>query len=77
MLKAPRPTTDTKNLGFCKVFSSYFLMSQRKKIDQIVVSTLQCVTIISDKYLQQNGIKNQEVPYWQKFLWKKELCKLY
>ena len=77
MLKAPRPTTDTKNLGFRKVFLSYFLMSQRKKIDQIVVSTLQCVTIISDKYLQQNGIKNQEVPYWQKFLWKKELCKLY
>ena len=59
MPKAPRPTAVTKIFGFCEAFLSYFVMSQSNKNDQIVVSTLQHVTIISDKFLKPNGIKNQ------------------
>ena len=80
MPKAPRPTADAKMLGFREVFSSYFFMSQSNKNDQIVVtvckhamylhaSTAHHATIISDKFLKPNGIKNREVPYWQKLLW--------
>ena len=39
-------------------------MSQTNQNDQIVVNTLQHITIISDKFLKPNEIKNQEVPYW-------------
>ena len=42
----------------CKIL----FKSQNNKNDQIVVSTLQCVTIINDKFLKSNGIKNWEVP---------------
>ena len=50
-------------------------MSQSNKNGQIVVSTLQHVTIISDKFLKPHGIKNQEVPYWQKLLWEEKVVK--
>ena len=50
-------------------------MSQSNKNGQIVVSTLQHVTTISDKFLKPNGIKNQELPYQQKSLWEEKVVK--
>ena len=87
MPKAPRPTAYAKMLGFREVFSSYFYMSQSNKKDQIVVtvckhamylhaSASHHATIISDKFLKSNGIKNREVPYWQKLLWEENVVKV-
>ena len=42
---------------------------------KIVVSTLQHVTIISVKFLKPNGIKNREVPYWQKLSGEEKVVK--
>ena len=50
-------------------------MSQSNKNDQRVVSILQHVVIISDKFLKSNGIKNPEVPYWQKLSWEEKAVK--
>ena len=43
-------------------------MSQSNKNDQIIVSTLSHITIITNKFLKPNGIKNQAVPYWKKIV---------
>ena len=52
-------------------------MSKSNKNDQIVVITLQHVTIIGNKFLNPNGIiENREVLYWQKFLWEEKIVKL-
>ena len=65
----PRPTAEAKTLGFREAFLSYFFgISQINKNDQIVLSTLWHATI-SNKSLKSNGIKNREVPYWQRLLW--------
>ena len=50
-------------------------MSQSNKGDQIVVSTLQHVTIISDKFLKPKGIKSREPSYWQKLLWEEKFVR--
>ena len=50
-------------------------MPQSNKNGQIVVSILQHVTTISDKFLKPNGIKNQELPYQQKSLWEEKVVK--
>ena len=50
-------------------------MSQSNKGDQIVVSTLQHVIIISDKFLKPNGIKSREPTYWQKLLREEKFMK--
>ena len=50
-------------------------MSQSNKNDQRVVSILQHVVIISDKFLKPNGIKNREVTYWQKLSWEEKAVK--
>ena len=59
--------TDKCSLEFKKykiVFKCKIVFaSENNKNDQTVFSTLQCVTIISDKFLKSNGIKNWEVPY--------------
>ena len=74
MPKVPRPIADTKTI-WQKAFLWYFSMSQSNKGDQIVVSTLQHVTIISDKFLKPNGIKSREPPYWQKLLWEEKFVR--
>ena len=51
-------------------------MPQSNKNDHIGVNTLQHVAIINDKLLKPNGIKNREVPYWQKLLWEEKVVKL-
>ena len=56
--KAPRPTAYANIWRFDKAFLSYSFVSESNKNDQAVVSTLQHVTIISDKFLKPNGIKN-------------------
>ena len=76
MPKAPRATADAKIWGFHKAFSSYFFMLQSNKNDHIAVSTLPHITIISIKFFKSNGIKNREVPYWQKLLQEDKVVKL-
>ena len=71
------PLQTQKILGSREAFSSYFFMSKSNKNDQIVVTTLQHVTIIGNKFLNPNGIiENREVLYWQKFLWEEKIVKL-
>ena len=53
-----------KNVTVLQSVFITFFMSQTNQNDQIVVNTLQHITIISDKFLKPNEIKNQEVPYW-------------
>ena len=53
-----------------------FFMLQSNKNDHIVVSTLPHITVISIKFFKSNGIKNREVPYWQKLLQEDKVVKL-
>ena len=52
-------------------------MSKSNKNDQIVVTTLQHVTIIGDKFLNPNGIiENRGVLFWQEIVVGRKNCEV-
>ena len=64
-----------KKFGVLQSIFLIFFWFQSNKNDQTVVSTLHHVTIISNKFLKPNGIKNWEVPYLQKLSWEEKVEK--